>query len=243
LQRPAPSKPWLVANVALGRTTIDVVDPQYQVNSAIDGRFVLSLGGDGVGMDGSIDVERGDIELLGQRSRVDHGSLVFDGTIDPLLDIKVIRELSDVTIAAEVTGRLSKYRLELTSDTGSYSQGELLAMFAGGSSGGDGELGQAAATAGAGYLSSLLTSKLGKALPLDLKLNYTRGGSTSSDAVGVSRWITRNLYLEARTHPEARPDENANEGIIEYHLGPFLLQGDAGDRGYAGVDFGGRIDW
>ena len=122
-------------------------------------------------------------------------------------------------------------------------QGELLAMFAGGSSGGDGELGQAAATAGAGYLSSLLTSKLGKALPLDLKLNYTRGGSTSSDAVGVSRWITRNLYLEARTHPEARPDENANEGIIEYHLGPFLLQGDAGDRGYAGVDFGGRIDW
>jgi hypothetical protein len=243
LQRPPPSKPWLVANVALGRTTIDVVDPQYQVNSAIDGRFVLSLGGDGVGMDGSIDVERGDIELLGQRSRVDHGSLVFDGTIDPLLDIKVIRELSDVTIAAEVTGRLSKYRLELTSDTGSYSQGELLAMFAGGSSGGDGELGQAAATAGAGYLSSLLTSKLGKALPLDLKLNYTRGGSTSSDAVGVSRWITRNLYLEARTHPEARPDENANEGIIEYHLGPFLLQGDAGDRGYAGVDFGGRIDW
>ena len=28
-----------------------------------------------------------------------------------------------------------------------------------------------------------------------------------------------------------------------YHLGPFLLQGDAGDRGYAGIDFGGRIDW
>jgi hypothetical protein len=243
LQRPPPSKPWLVANVALGRTTIDVVDPQYQVNSAIDGRFVLSLGGDGIGMDGSIDVERGDIELLGQRSRLDHGSLVFDGTIDPLLDIKVVRELSDITVAAEVSGRLSKYRLELSSDTGSYSQGELLAIFAGGSSGGDGELGQAAATAGAGYLSSLLTSKLGKALPLDLKLNYTRGGSTSSDAVGVSRWITRNLYLEARTHPEARPDENANEGIIEYHLGPFLLQGDAGDRGYAGVDFGGRIDW
>jgi hypothetical protein len=243
LQRPAPSKPWLVANVALGRTTIDVVDPQYQVNSAIDGRFVLSLGGDGIGMDGSIDVERGDIELLGQRSRLDHGSLVFDGTIDPLLDIKVLRELSDITVAAEVSGRLSNYHLELTSDTGSYSQGELLAIFAGGSSGGDGELGQAAANAGAGYLSSLLTSKLGKALPLDLKFNYTRGGSTSSDAVGVSRWITRNLYLEARTHPEARPDENATEGIIEYHLGPFLLQGDAGDRGYAGVDFGGRIDW
>jgi autotransporter translocation and assembly factor TamB len=243
LQRPPPSKPWLVANVALGRTTIDVVDPQYQVNGALDGQFVLSLGGDGIGMDGSIDLQRGDIELLGQRSQLDHGSLVFDGTIDPLLDIKVVRDLSDITVAAEVTGRLSNYRLELTSDTGSYSQGELLAMFAGGSSSGDGEPGQAAATAGAGYLSSLLTSKLGKALPLDLKLNYTRGGSTSSDAVGVSRWITRNLYLEARKHPEARPDENATEGIIEYHLGPFLLQGDAGDRGYAGVDFGGRIDW
>lgn len=243
LQRPAPSKPWLVANVALGRTTIDVVDPQYQVNSAVDGQFVLSLGGDGIGMDGSIDVERGDIELLGQRSRLDHGSLVFDGTIDPLLDIKVIRELSNLTVAAEVSGRLSNYHLELTSDTGSYSQGELLAMFAGGSSGGDGELGQAAATAGAGYLSSILSEKLGKALPLDLKFNYVRGGTTSSDAYGVSRWITRDLYIEARTHPEARPDENANEGIIQYRLGPFLLKGDAGDRGYAGVDFGGRIDW
>lgn len=244
LQRPPPSKPWLVANVALGRTTIDVLDEQYQVNGAIDGRFVLSLGGDGIGMDGAIDAERGDIELLGQRSQLDHGSLVFDGTIDPLLNIRVVRDLSDVTVAAEITGRLSDYHLEFTSDTGSYSQGELLAMFAGGSSGGDSEFGQAAATAGYGYLSSLVTSKLLKRLPIKLEFHYTPGGATTSDAYGFSHWLNRNLYIEGRMHPEARPDENATEGILEYHLGRyFLLSGDAGDRGYAGADFVGHYHW
>ena len=49
-------------------------------------------------MDGSISAERGDIELLGQRSQLDHGVLVFDGTIDPLLDIKVVRDLPDLTV-------------------------------------------------------------------------------------------------------------------------------------------------
>jgi autotransporter translocation and assembly factor TamB len=244
LQRPPPSKPWLVANVALGRTTIDVLDEQYQVNGALTGQFVLSLGGDGIGMDGAIDMERGDIQLLGQRSQLDHGSLVFDGTIDPILNIRVVRDLSDITVAAEVSGRLSDYHVEFTGDTGSHSQGELLAMFAGGSSGGDNEVGQAAAAAGAGYISSILTAKLQKALPLNLRINYTPGGATTSDAVGVSRWIGRNLYLEGRTHPEARPDENATEGIIEYHLGRyFLLSGDAGDRGYAGADFVGKYHW
>ena len=249
LQRPPPAHPWLVANVHLATTPVDVQDVQYQVRGAINGNLVLSLGGDEIGLDGAIDAQRGDIELLGQRSQLDHGSVVFDGTIDPLLNIRVIRDLDDMSVSCEVTGRLSKPIVNFTSDTGGYSQGDLLAFFLGGQPGGDrGEVGQAAAAAAAGYASSLATQKINEKLlkrfNVKLDFHYDPATSTNSEAIGFSHWFGRNLYVEGRQHPEARPDENANEMYGEYHLGNnTLLEGDIGDRGYAGSDLVHRWHW
>ena len=40
-----------------------------------------------------------------------------------------------------------------------------------------------------------------------------------------------------RRHLDARPDENAGEGELEYWLAPaVVVEGAAGDRGYDGVD-------
>lgn len=249
LQRPPPAHPWLVANVNIATTPVDVQDVQYQVRGAISGHVVLSLGGDEIGLDGAIDAQRGDIQLLGQRSQLDHGSVVFDGTIDPLLNIRVIRDLDNLTVACEVTGRVSKPIVNFTSDTGGYSQGDLLAFFLGGQPGADrGEVGQAAASAAAGLASSIASQKLNDKLlkrwNIKLDFHYDPATASSSEAFGFSHWFGRNLYVEGRQHPEARPDENANEMYGEYHLGNnTLLEGEIGDRGYAGSDLVHRWHW
>lgn len=248
LTRQPPSKPWLVTDISLGRTTVDVEDEQYNVKGAITGHLTLSLGGDGIGLDGPIDAERGDIQLLGQRSSLDHGSVVFDGTIDPLLNVRVVRDLTDMTVTCEVEGRLSKPDVKFSTDSGSYSQGDLLAIFVGGQAGGDhADFGTAAATAGAGFASNLATNfsrKLLRRFPIQLDLHYTPSTSSTSAAYGVSKWLSESLYVEGRYHPEARVDENANEVIGEYHFGRHtLLSGNAGDRGYAGGDLVFSFHW
>ncbi len=249
LQRPPPAHPWLVANVNIATTPIDVQDIQYQVRGAISGHVVLSVGGDEIGLDGAIDAQRGDIQLLGQRSQLDHGSLVFDGTIDPLLNIRVIRDLDEISVACEVTGRVSKPIINFTSEPGGYSQGDLLAFFLGGQPGADrGEVGQAAASAAAGLASSIASQKLNEKLlkrwNIKLDFHYNPATASSSEAIGFSHWFGRNLYVEGRQHPEARPDENANEMYGEYHLGNnTLLEGEIGDRGYAGSDLVHRWHW
>ena len=249
LQRPPPSHPWLVANVSLAPTTVDVQDVQYQVRGDISGALVLSVGGGDIGLDGAIDAQRGDIQLLGQRSQLDHGSVVFDGTLDPLLNIRVIRDLDDMTITCEVSGRLSRPEVAFTTDASGYTQGDLLAFFVGGEPGGSrGEVGQAAASAAAGYASSLVSQKLNdkllKRFNVKLDFHYDPATSANSEAFGLSTWINRNTFIEYRQHLEARPDENANEVDAEYHLrGNTMLDGNIGDRGYAGADLVHRWHW
>jgi len=251
LQRPPPAHPWLVANVKIGATPLDVQDVQYQVRGVVSGHLVLSVGGDDIGLDGEIDAQRGDIELLGQRSQLDHGAVVFDGTIDPLLNIQVDRDLSDMIVSCQVTGRVSKPIINFTSDTSGYSQGDLLAYFLGGQPGSDqagGEVAQAAESAALGYASSIASQKINDRLlkRFNVKLDFHVEAATAdnSEAVGFSHWFGRNLFVEGRQHPEARPDENANEMYGEYHLGnSTLLEGDIGDRGYAGADLVHRWHW
>ena len=157
----------------------------------------------------------------------------------------MVRDLTDFTIAADISGRLSKPEIQLSSDSGSYSQGDLISFFLGGEPSADrGEVGQAAAAAGAGLASALVSKQFNKVLPVKVDINYEAATSTSSEAVRVGHWINSHLFVAGRTHPEARPDENANEVIGEYHFaGNTLLEGNIGDRGYAGLDLLHRWHW
>ncbi|HEY1549030.1 MAG TPA: translocation/assembly module TamB domain-containing protein, partial [Kofleriaceae bacterium] len=107
LQRPPPAKPWLVADVHLLNTGFEVVQDEVSVRGNVAGTVKLSLG-DGVGMDGKIEATTQNIELLGARAQLDRANVTWDGSLDPMLDIAVLRELTDLTITANVTGRLSK---------------------------------------------------------------------------------------------------------------------------------------
>ncbi len=251
LQRPPPAKPWLIADVHLLGTGFEIVQDEVSVRGNLGGTVKLSLG-DGVGMDGTLEATTQNIELLGARAQLDHANVTWDGTLDPMLDVSVLRELTDLTITANVTGRLSKPQIALSSDSGSYTQGELIGYFLGGTPSADrSDVSQTAAAAGAGAASALVTSQLRKAAPEWAKnyasrvsLNYEVATAASSEALRVGYWISKHVFVAVHTHLEPLPDENANEGIGEWHFRDnMMLQGNAGDRGIAGLDLVRRWHW
>jgi autotransporter translocation and assembly factor TamB len=237
-----PEHPWLVTAITIGPTTIEADEAQ----GVITGKLGLSIGDD-VALDGTIEAVRADAEIFGRRYQVDHASVAFDGEPDPMLNVRLIHDFTDVTLMADVSGRASKPDLALSSDPGIYTQGQLLGFFLGGEPGGDPSSASrdAATGAGASVLSSAVGKRLNKVLPVKLDvLTYEAGTSTSSGAVRAGTWISRKLFVAYRGHPEARPDENANEGEIEYYLPHnWILQGTAGDRGIGGGDMVHRWRW
>ncbi len=248
-----PTRPWLVSHIKIHPTAVTVLQDQFQVRGSALGNLELSLGQGAVGLDGTLEATRADIDVLGSRSILEIGQVIFDGTVDPLLNVRVIRELDSLTVTAQVSGRASAPELTMTSDNGTYTQGELYSMFIGGQAAGGqagGNAAQAGEAAGAGYASSVLSSQFRRAaktlFKTDLRLdfNYEVGTATSSDAIRVGYWYNSRIFIAGRTRPAARVDENSNEVLLEYHLrGNTLIQATGGDRGYDGIDYVKRWHW
>jgi hypothetical protein len=251
--RPPPTKPWLIATVTVHPVQLQIIQEQFQVRGAASGDLQLSLGQGSIGLDGEIDATRGDIDLLGGRSYVDHAAVIFDGTVDPRLDVKINRDLDALTVNATVGGRASAPEITMTGEpAGPYTQGELYAMFIGGqtSSTGGSDAAQAGAAAGAGVASAFVSARIRDQLKrhfnvdLNVAFNYQVATATSSQAVKFGLWLSQKLYAAVSNHPEARVDENATEGLFEYHLrGNWIWQTTIGDRNYDGTDFVKRWHW
>ncbi len=173
----------------------------------------------------------------------------FDGSTDPVLDLRITHDFPDVTTVTEIRGRASKPELGLSSNPGIYTQAELLGFLLGGEPSGDPNdapsAQQRVAAAGESYVANKVGGYVKKALPVDVDvLRYESATSTSSAAVTVGTWLTHELFLAWRQHLEARPDENAGEGEIEYWLQRRLvIEGTVGDRGYDGADLLWRRRW
>ena len=251
--RPPPTKPWLIATVTIHPVQLQIIQEQFQVRGAASGDLQLSLGQGSIGLDGQIDATRGDIDLLGGRSYVDHASVIFDGTVDPRLDVKINRDLDALTVNAVIGGRASAPEINLTSEpAGPYTQGELYAMFIGGqtSSTGGSDAAQAGVAAGAGVASAFVSARIREQLKkrfnvdLNIAFNYEVATASSSEALKIGYWYSPKLFIAGRGHPEARVDENSNELLFEYHLrGNWIWQGNFGDRNYDGTDFVKRWHW
>ncbi len=249
VKRPAPADPWLVAAVKLGATSIDA-DNVRDVASGhvvVTGKLTLSVAKDGVGLEGEVDHQRGGVELLGREYQVDHGVIAFDGSFVPLLDVRLLHDFQDVTLVADLKGRATQPDLQLSADPNVYSQDQLLGFFLGGEPGGDPSTASrdAAAGASASFLSTKVGARIKHVLPVKLDvLTYEAGTSTSSGAVRAGLWLSRKLLFQYKGHPEARPDENANEANFEYYLPHnWFLQWTIGDRDIDGADLLHRWRW
>ncbi len=231
-----PLHPYLVAKVTITPTRVE----SKELRGLVRGEMNAQLGDDGLAIDGLIQVVRGEVDLFDRRYRIERANLRFDGNADPVLDIRLIHDFPELTLYAGVRGRLSKPVLDLTSEPGTYSQGQLLSFLLGGTPGAD--PGSEVQSAASGVASSLLSQKagkyLGKLLPVDFDvLRFEAATAGTSAAVTIGKWVTRKLFVAYRRRLEARPDENAGEGELEYYLGKrVLLEATVGDRGYHGAD-------
>ena len=206
----------------------------------VRGRIEIRADGESVSLTGGIEAERGDLDLFGQRYYVERAGVNFDGSTDPLLDIRITHDFPDVTTVTVVHGRLSAPELMMSSDPGTYSQGQLLGFLLGGQPGGDptGSSADRATSAGESYVANEIGGYVRKALPINLDvLRYEAATSSTSAAVIVGTWLSDALFLAYRQRLSARPDENTGEGEIEYWLTKRLvIEATAGNRNVDGLD-------
>lgn len=232
-----PAFPTLVVNVTLYSTSVISED----MRTLIKGRVTLTADADSVGVIGNIEADRGDLTLFGRRYAVERAAVRFDGSTDPLLDVRITHDFADVTTITSVRGRLSEPELIMSSDPGIYSQGQLLGFLLGGEPSGDpsGANARDKATAvGTSFVANQLGGYVKKALPIDIDvLRYESASATNSAAVLVGTWVTRSLFVAFRQHLDARVDENRSEGEVEYWLSRRVsVEAVAGDRSVNGVD-------
>jgi translocation and assembly module TamB len=172
--------------------------------------------------------------------RIERASVRFDGPIDPVLDVKLIKDLPQLTMFVEVRGRASKPDLHLTSRPATYTEGQLLTFLIGGSPGAD--PGSEVRDAASGVASALVSQKVGgyieDYLPVQVDvLRYEAATASSGAAFTVGKWVTRRLFVAFRRRLEARTDQNAGEAELEYWLAPdILIEATTGDRGHHDAD-------
>lgn len=232
-----PQHPSIIANITLHSTNVKA----EELRAVIHGKVTISADARSVGIVGTVEADRADLDLFGRRYDVEQAAVHFDGTTDPLLDVRITHDFSEVSTITSVRGRLSKPELIMSSDPGIYSQGQLLGFLLGGEPGGDpraGSVRDQATSVGSSFVANKLGGYVKKALPIDIDvLRYEASTATSGSAVTVGKWVTRSLFIAYRQHLESRVDENRAEGEIEYWLTRRLsIEGVVGDRSYNGVD-------
>lgn len=240
-----PEKPWLVASIDLGSTRVATSAPVVMRARVNARRLKLSVGKT-VGIEGTVDLERGEVEIVERPYQLEPGpeKLRFDGTTDALLAIRLTHEFPSVTLIADVGGRISKPALRLSSQPGTYSQGQLLGFFAGGEPGGDPTAlaRDVATTVGGSIISSMVGKRVKKVLPIDT-FRCEPGSSASGASCTVGYWIGENLFLAYKRRAEPRADEDADEIQLQWHLKRGLLIEAAGFGSRVGGDVLWRRRW
>lgn len=234
-----------VANIKVRRTHVE----SKEVRGYVNGKLTVAMDDHEIGVVGNVWLGQGNLDLFDRRYIIDRAALHFDGSTDPVLDVRIVHDFPDVTTVTEVHGRMSKPELQMSSTPATYSQAELLGFLLGGEPGGDPSQAPSAREKVTGAGTSLIANQISgyvkKALPVDIDvLRYESATASSSAAVLVGTWITQSLFLAYRQRIEARPDENTGEGEVEYWIRRRLvLEGTIGDRGYNGLDLLWRRRW
>ncbi len=247
----APQRPLVIANITINSTRITM--PELQVVGSISGEVQVSVG-DTIGLDGEISVETATLVITGHRYRVEVGQVAFDGTMDALIDFKLAHDFPDVTTYVQASTRLSQLdRVEpqFTSEPGTYTQGQLLGFFLGGEPGGDPSKQTAEAAAGFGAsIASTVAGKWLKKVPLvsrvldKVRFNCKPGAGQSSSSCTAGTWLSKKTYVTYEGRIDSRPDENGNQGKVEYYWKPNrTVELTGGDRGYFGLDLLWRHRW
>jgi TamB, inner membrane protein subunit of TAM complex len=227
--------PWLTIALRIEEVLVRSV----QATGTVRGKMDVAIADDGLSVDGALGVRGGDVMLFGRHYDVSRANVTFDGPIDPVIDLQIKHDFSQLTLMASAYGRASNAKLRFSSDPATYSEAQLLGFFLGGNPGsGRDSTPDAANSVAAAVASQTLGSLITRQLPVRIDvLAYQPQTLSSSGSLVAGRWLTEKLLLLVRSRSDPRPLENSAEGELQYWLRRgLLLDGVAGDKGTFGLD-------
>lgn len=240
-----PRKPWITLRVKLDSTRIYVKHEYVEVRAVANAnRGVTFAIGRTPTLDGSIEIERGDVDVLGRQYRVDptDKAVTFDGSLDPKLAIRLTHDFPTLSLSANLSGRASKKEIHMTGSPDIYSQEELLAFFVGADPGGEaGSTSRDVATnVGAAILSAKIGRQAKKVLPFKVDVVACDAGtSATGSSCRLGRWLTENWFFQFKQRIEPRPDEPPQEVQLQYYFRKSWVFEGAGFT----ERFGGDVLW
>ncbi len=185
--------------------------------------------------------EPGQIVLFDRRYWITEGVATFQRTLDPKIDLRLVRDFGSVTITITISGTMRRHKIDLSADPKIYDETQLLGIMLGRNpdehASNAFSLAQGATSAATALIWAQLGSALGGRLPIDV-IAIDRGDARGNrSSVTVGKWLLEDLFVAYRHRSMGDALENANEGELEYRLGlRWILQGVYGDRGKGGVD-------
>jgi translocation and assembly module TamB len=201
---------------------------------------------------GSVDVVRGQYDLLGKTFIIDEGSISFQGgeELIPRIDITASysfrnSERAEQELTVQVTGTSKEPGVNFSLDGSSVNEGDALSYILFGKSMDELSIdqqqnvtgaGDIAGTAAAAILSSQITGFLGDKLDVDY-IEIKSNGDFDNATVVVGKYITNDLFVSyEQRFGETREKEMAKYEVkLEYELFKFLflqLNNSSNDSGF-----------
>ncbi|MBN1985999.1 MAG: translocation/assembly module TamB domain-containing protein [Prolixibacteraceae bacterium] len=201
---------------------------------------------------GSVDVVRGQYDLLGKTFIIDNGTISFQGgeELQPRIDITASYSFrnpdrAEQELTVQVSGTAEEPAVNFSLDGASVSEGDALSYILFGRSMDELSIdqqqnvegaGSLAGTAAAAILSSQITDLLGEKLDVDY-IEIKSDGDFDNATVVVGKYITNDLFVSyEQRFGETREKEMAKYEVkLEYELFKFLflqLNNSSNDSGF-----------
>lgn len=253
--RREPIRPELEIQVTIPNRHLHVSSDMLDL--FLTGGLEVGTTGGALTLGGRVTVDEGSVELYGRRFSVEEDSgVVFTGTteLNPRINVHATYGIADVdlspiglqatgssAISIRVSGTAESPSINLSS-TPPMDETNILAILltnapVGAMAGEGAGAEQQALNMFVGLATGRFAGILQEGLPLDI-LRVEAGEHGFADArFRVGKRITRDLLLLYEANLGAKPDENANQVIIQYRLTRLLqLETHFGDAGKGGID-------
>jgi translocation and assembly module TamB len=189
---------------------------------------------------GPISLVKGDLALLGQTFTISRSNIIFDGSLDPTLDVEATTQRGELTAIVTISGRPSKPSVKLSSQP-PYPEDEVLARLL--FNRGAGQLSALEAlqlAQSAAQLTGLfgggpgLVDNVKRSLGVDrLEFRGSEDG-TGAGTVAAGRYIGENLYVGV----EQELGTGESKATVEYGITQHIkARGELGTESKVGVQF------
>jgi autotransporter translocation and assembly factor TamB len=221
-----------------GPSTAVELSGNLRVTKALRAPFILS---------GSIETVRGYAGYYGKKFAIETGRVTFTGTpeINPMLDVTVVKKISEYLVSIHVEGRAQQPTLVLSS-VPELPQADILSLLVLGKTterltkSERNSLGSGAGQVAGDIIAGQLEQTLGKSLGLDT-LEIDSGETLGSGSVKAGRYVTQDLFLSLEREVG---DEHGTTVGVEYSINRRLkVRGSSSSQGSTAIDFFWRLDY